>query len=238
MLKVRVSLLSLYLFCFDAKLIVAKFWQLPGAEHHIITHDCRRINFHVSMLAHMQIEHELAERPLQPCERALENHKASAGELRGGFEIHQPERLAEIEMLLGLVIVLFRCAVFVTLLVGARVYAIGHVVGGNIRQFRHRVVEHLLRRALLLFKLRHVLLDFADLGHKRLGAGLVLLRLGLAHFLGSGVSALLQRLKLYDNRAARLVEREQAHGRGLDGRGAAARGRAGPDGRAPIWDRT
>src|SRR6266566_1866009 len=92
-------MLSLYLFCLDAELIITKFRQLRRTEHHFVAHQERRRDFGVAVLGRMHIEHELPERAFEPCEAALQHHEARARQLRGGLEIHLPERLAEIEML-------------------------------------------------------------------------------------------------------------------------------------------
>src|SRR3546814_4277334 len=51
------------------------------------------------------------ERALQPRQRALEHHETGAGNYRRPLEIHQPQRLANLEMLLRLERIVARAAV-------------------------------------------------------------------------------------------------------------------------------
>ena len=67
----------------------------------------------------MQVEHELSQRPFEPRQRSFQDDESRAGELRRGLEIHQPERLAELEMLLRLKREFLRRAEFAQNLVGA-----------------------------------------------------------------------------------------------------------------------
>ena len=60
------------------KLIISKLRQLRGAEHGVVTHEQRRIDFGVAVLARMQIEHELGERPFEPRQRPLQHDEAAA----------------------------------------------------------------------------------------------------------------------------------------------------------------
>src|SRR6185437_10210571 len=80
--------------------ILAEFGQAAGAESSLVAHHQRRRNLGVAELVCLQIDHELADRPLEPRELSLEDDEAGARQLAGACEIHQPERLAELEMLL------------------------------------------------------------------------------------------------------------------------------------------
>ena len=86
-------------FTFDGpELIVFKLRQLPGAEHHGVAHQQRRIDLGIAVLVGVQVEHELPDRALQPRQTLLQHHKARAAQFRRGFEIHVAERAAEIVM--------------------------------------------------------------------------------------------------------------------------------------------
>src|SRR5262249_48846788 len=97
------------------------------------------------MLARVHIEHELSERTLEPCEAALQHHEARARQLRGGLEIHLPEPLAKIEMLLRREAIIALGAEAVMLDVAAWVLAVRHFGCGQrqIGNLRERVVERL-----------------------------------------------------------------------------------------------
>ena len=140
----------------------------------------------------------------------FQHHEARAGKLRGGLEIHQAERLAELEMLLRLKRKLRRFADLAQNLVGAGVRPDRHVgcgrVGNGGEQRSKLVVEPLLAR---LARLDRVL-EACDLVHEALRRRLVLLRLGVADLLGGGVAARLRLLQFLNRRAAFLVEAEKA----------------------------
>ncbi len=54
------------------------------------------------MLAGLQIEHEVGNGAFEAGQRPGQHHEASSGELGGALEVHEPEGLAEIEVLLRL----------------------------------------------------------------------------------------------------------------------------------------
>ena len=58
--------------------------------------DVRRVALGVAVLARLHVEHELRERAVQPREAAAQEREARAGELGGGREVEQAERLAEV----------------------------------------------------------------------------------------------------------------------------------------------
>ena len=111
-----------------AELIVLELRQLSRAEHHVVTHQQRRIDFGIAMLVGVEIEHELPDRALQPREALLQHDEARTGQFRGGLEIHIAERAAEIVMRLWRKTVFAALAEHVTLHVAVLVDAIGHVV--------------------------------------------------------------------------------------------------------------
>jgi len=78
LIKRYVCVLSLYLFCLDAKLIITKFWQLRRTKHHLVAHQQRRRDFGIAVLGRMHVEHELRERAVEPRETALQHHEARA----------------------------------------------------------------------------------------------------------------------------------------------------------------
>src|SRR5262249_60093366 len=93
----------------------------------------------------MHIEHELPERALESREATLQNHEARARQLRGGLEIHLPERFAEIEMLLRREAIVALGAEAMVLDVAAGGLAVRHFGRGqrHVGNLRERVVERL-----------------------------------------------------------------------------------------------
>src|SRR5215207_2784864 len=82
------------------ELIRPELGKLSSTEHRLSPNDKRGTHFRVAMLGRVQIHHELPERALESRELPLQHHEARARELRGGLEIHQAHRLAELIMLL------------------------------------------------------------------------------------------------------------------------------------------
>ena len=95
----------------------------------------------------MQIEHERRQRPLQPRQHALEHHEPRAGQLRRRLEVHQPERLADLEVLLGLVDAgkLRRLPDAAHLPVARLVGADRHILRRQVGDHRQRIVQRSCR---------------------------------------------------------------------------------------------
>src|SRR6185437_13686098 len=81
--------------------VFSRFRQLPGTEDRLVAHQQRRAYLAVAEFARVQVEHELRERSLEPRQSAVEHDEARAGELPGAIEVHEPQRLAEGDMVLG-----------------------------------------------------------------------------------------------------------------------------------------
>ena len=81
--------------------LVAKKAEMDerGLEQGVVADQERRHDFGVAVLGGVKVEHELAERPLQPRQLPLEDHEPGAGDPGRGFEIHA-EPVAEFEVLL------------------------------------------------------------------------------------------------------------------------------------------
>ena len=80
--------------------VLLELGQVAGAEGGGIAHQQRRRRLGVAVLGRVHVQHEGGERPFQPRQRAGEHDEARAGELGRPLEIHEPERLADLEMLL------------------------------------------------------------------------------------------------------------------------------------------
>ena len=66
-----------------------KFWKLRGPDHAIAPYDKRRTDFAISMLARMQIEHEVDQRALELSAQAGETNEAAPAQFRRSFKIEQ-----------------------------------------------------------------------------------------------------------------------------------------------------
>ena len=149
----------------------------------------------IAVLAGLDVEHELAERPFQPGEFAAQDHEARAGHARGGLEIHQAQRRAQIDMVLG-VLDGEGLAPATHLDITLFVLAGRHVGGRQVRQGRHQGLQGLEPGALQIGQLGDRALQLFDLGHDGGGGRLVLLSLGHADQLGGLVAAALRGLQL------------------------------------------
>ena len=168
------------------------------------------------MLGRVQVEHELRQRAFEPREAGLEHHKARARELGRGLEVHQPQRLAQLEMLLRREIFFFeiaRQAELVMLDIVFGVLAVRHFVERQVRDRGENRVQLGLGVLRRLFELRQIVLQRGDLGHQRIGARLVFRLLGFADLFGGRVAPRLRLLEGGDRRAPLLIERQKARRR-------------------------
>ena len=151
----------------------------------------------------------MSKRSFEPRQAALEHNKARARKLRGGFEVHLAERLAEFEMLLRRESIIALRPEMMVLDIGALVLAVRHLIERQIGNLRKRLVE--LRRKLLFlrFERGNLGLEARDLGHERLGGGFLVALLRSADLLRRRVAPRLGRLGLLNRRAPALVERDQ-----------------------------
>ncbi len=81
--------------------VVGELGQLVGAEERGAVGHERRRDLLVAVFGGVEVEHPLAERAVQPRQRAAEDGEAWAGELGRALEIHQAKRLADLEVLAG-----------------------------------------------------------------------------------------------------------------------------------------
>ncbi len=186
------------------KQILTKFRQLPSTKKRIVAHQKRRLDFQITVLGGVQVEHELAERALEPGKLALEHGEPRARQFRRRLEIHQAERLADLEMLLRR-IGAFRLADASDLDIVGLVGANGHVVVRQVGQRGQPVEQRLVEPALLCLAVLDETLDIGDLGLEFFGQRQVLLRHRLADFPGGGVAAFLLGLQFGQMGTPRLV---------------------------------
>ncbi len=197
-----------------AEQVLAEFRQLIGAEHRGIAHQNRRVDLEIAVLAGVQIEHELHQRPLHPRQRALQHHETRAGELGRRIEIHQAERLADLDMLLRPEPLgkLRRRAEAADLDIVVLVLALGRVFAGQVRDRGEFIFEQHFRRLDRGLEFRQRRLQLGDLVLQRLGDRGVLARHRGADFLRCGVASLLRDLQGEDRGASLFVEIDQALG--------------------------
>ena len=69
--------------------VLFKFWKLRRPNHAIAPDQKWRTDFKVTMLARVQIEHEIDQRPLQLRARTGETNKPAAAQFRSAFQIEQ-----------------------------------------------------------------------------------------------------------------------------------------------------
>ena len=149
------------------ELIVPEFRQLAGSEHHVVPHQERRIDFGIAMLVGVEVEHELADRALQPRQAFLQHDKTRAAQFCRGLEIHGAERLAEIVVRLWREGIVARRSEHVTLYIALLVEAVGHLVQRQIRNLGKRCGEFFIRLLCRQLELRQGGLKFSNFGHER-----------------------------------------------------------------------
>ena len=84
-----------------AEEVGSKFRQLSGAIHGLGIHQVRRQHLGVAVLAGVQIEHEIGQRPLQPRSQVPVHREARAGKLGGAFEIEHAQRFTQFPVRFG-----------------------------------------------------------------------------------------------------------------------------------------
>ena len=135
------------------------------------------------------------QRPLQPRQIAFQIDEPRARHLGGALEIHLAQRLADLEMLFGIVDRRAACRRRApstgTLALSSA--PSGTSSAGILGITASASLQRLFQFALLGFALLDLVLQSRHFRHQRLGLGLVLLRLGLADQLGGFVAPRLLR---------------------------------------------
>jgi len=89
----------------------------------------------------MQVEHEGGQRALKPRQRPGEDDEAGPRESAGSLEVHHPERLTQLEMLLSWIVKDTRPTPAAQLDVLRFVEPVRHIVRGEIRDQRERLLQ-------------------------------------------------------------------------------------------------
>ena len=119
---------------------------MPGAEHHIIAHQQRRIHFGVAVFVCVEVKHELADRALQAGKAFLQDDKTCSAQFCSALEIHVAERAAEIVMRFWRERIIAYLAEHVMLHVAVLVCAVGHLVQRQIWDFGELFGKLFVRR--------------------------------------------------------------------------------------------
>ena len=82
--------------------LILKLRKLSHAHHAVAADDVRRRDFGVAVLGRVQIQQELDQRPFQPRAPVRVEQEAAAGKLRPPREVHELERLAQLDVRLGI----------------------------------------------------------------------------------------------------------------------------------------
>ncbi len=197
-------------------LILLELRQLRRAEHRLVADQNRRLDLDIAVLDRVEVQHELRQRARQARERSLQHDESRARQFGGRVEVHEAERLPDLEMLLRLKPLgkARRRAVPAHFDVVVLVLAVRDVLERQVRDFSQRRLERGARLALGRLQLRHGRLQARDLGAEVLGRDNVLARHRRADLLRGGVAPLLRPLQFGDRGAAALVERDQPVGAG------------------------
>ena len=187
-------------------MVFLEFGKLRGAEHGVVAHEKRRRDLGVTVLAGVQVEHELGESALEPRESPLKHDEARARELRSRLEIHQAERLADLEMLLRLEGEIRWRAPFALFDIGVGIGPDRHVGCGIVRDRGEQSPQLVVEPLFVGLARLNGALQRANLVHQTFGRRLVLLGLGLADLLGGDVARGLSLLQFLNCRAALLVQ--------------------------------
>ncbi len=163
--------------------------QLPGAAQRIGVDDIRRVALGIAVLAGVRIQHELRQRPMQARDTALHHGEARTGQLGRNVEF-QPQRGADIDMVLGLEIEAARRADLAHFNVRRLIVADRHRFVRQVRQRQHEIAERGLHLVQLLRRCLQLIADAAHFGHHR--RGILALALQHADLFGQAVAPPLQ----------------------------------------------
>ena len=189
-----------------------------------------RIDLAIAVLAGLQIEHELAKRPFQAGELSLQDDETCARQLGRGLEVHQAQRLAELEMLLR------REGERTAARHGGGLRDCGSASGPSGTSSRGRlgmtlsasVTAAVARRSLLLDRLDPAL-QRADLSLQLLGLRPIARAHGCGDLLRGGIAAGLRFLHRLDQLATMIVEGDQRRRLAVEAHGVSDPGRRPPD---------
>jgi hypothetical protein len=189
--------------------VLVELGQLARAKEGVVVGDDGRPPLGETSL-HVGVDEEVDERALHEGARAAKKVEARAGELDAALEVDHAGSGAKVPVRLGLEVELRGLAPATNLGVIGVVNAIRHGLVGDVGDCGDKVEQVLLDLGALVVKLGDAVLAGSDLG--LCGLGLVLLALAheLANLLGDGVAVRLQLLHLRDDRAALLIELEEA----------------------------
>ncbi|GBE42766.1 hypothetical protein BMS3Bbin10_00831 [bacterium BMS3Bbin10] len=156
----------------------------------------------------MNIEHERRQRPLHPRQRAFQHNEARAGHFRRGFEIHQAQRFAKLEMLLGRKAEGRLLSPVAHLNIVAFVLPLRHVIERRIGQGGERLTQRSIKAALIFLATLDHGLGPGHFVHQFLRRRLVAGGFRFADFLRRRIALRLRVLKFLNERAALLIEFE------------------------------
>ena len=122
------------MFALHAKQVGFEFRKLARTLQRRSTHHVRNIQLRITMLARVQVEHELRKRAMQAREAAAHHREARARDFRRGFEIETAEPFAKLHVILRREIEGARRAVFAHFDIGGLVATLGHRRMQRVRQ--------------------------------------------------------------------------------------------------------
>ena len=187
--------------------LIEEFGELPHALHALRLHHERRTDLGVTVFVDVEVEQELNHRPLQSCAPAGVEQKAAACQFRAALEINELQRIAQIQMALGLKIKRDFVARYSYLLISAFV-ADGHAFVGEIREGENQIIERIISLGPLCVKQINFVAQLTRFCF--LGLGFVLFPLAhqRADLLGNRVAGRLQSFRFSDQRPSLFVQRQ------------------------------
>ncbi len=121
--------------------ILGEFRELADPKRRFIADQQRRRNLGVAEFGRMEIEHELAERPLEPSQRAAQNDKSRPGQLPGARKIHHAEPLADRLVRQRCEVETRRLAMMAHHPIGGLVRPVRHLFGRKVRETSEDLVD-------------------------------------------------------------------------------------------------
>ncbi len=195
-------------FTADLEQVFLELWQLASALQCRSLHQVRGVGLFVTMLAGVQVDHELRQGAVQACDRAAQHGKTGARQLGCSLEVQAAADLAQGDVVLDLEIERTRgtpTAHFdVVIFTGTN----RHTGIGQVRDGQDDAVQLGLDAVQLGFTGGQLIGHALDVGHQ--GHDILALGLGLADRLGACVTFGLQLLGTGLHRLAALFQRFDA----------------------------
>ena len=188
--------------------VLAEFWQLAGAIHHVLKHEHRGDGFGQPVVVHVIVQHELRQRAVNTGNAALKHHKPAARQFGTSAKIHPVLNRGQFEMFNRVKVEVARAAHAANFDVVVFIHAIRHIVIERVGNTHEQIGQTCVFGLGLFCQAGHFGLFFGNQRAQTFEFGLIPAGLGGAHGFRGLVLFGLRSFSGEDFRAARFVNRQ------------------------------